>query len=224
VRVKAEGEEVALAEEPPQATNVVDLMQVLQNSLAQAAGAAGGGKPAPSRKAKPASRKALAREPAGMATKKPAAKNASPVKAGASVPGRGRGTGEDELRQLSKAELYQRATDQDIAGRSKMPQPAHRRPRPHRPSAQEEPRLTPAIASANGSGQHHRACVRFCSNRDYALRRADTCLRQAVASGAAPLRGAPCRRGQRPSATRIAGDAASVAVHTPDASEQVYAR
>lgn len=34
--------------------------------------------------------------------------------------GRGRGGQKGELRQLSKAELYQRTTEQSIAGRSKM--------------------------------------------------------------------------------------------------------
>jgi DNA end-binding protein Ku len=120
VRAKAEGEEVALAEEPPKATNVVDLMQVLQNSLAQAAGTASGETATPSRKGTPASRKTAARQPDGKATKKAAAKKVSAGQARASVPGRGRGMGKDELRQMSKAELYQRATDQDIAGRSKM--------------------------------------------------------------------------------------------------------
>jgi len=121
VRAKAEGEEVALAEEPPQATNVVDLMQVLESSLAQASGTADGDKPAPARKGqKRASRKTAARQPAGKATKKAAAKKPSASQTRASMPGRGRGTDKDELRQLSKAELYERATDQDIAGRSKM--------------------------------------------------------------------------------------------------------
>lgn len=41
VQAKAEGQEIALAEEPPKATNVVDLMKVLLGSLDQARGAAG---------------------------------------------------------------------------------------------------------------------------------------------------------------------------------------
>lgn len=86
VRAKAEGEEVAVAEEAPAATNVVDLMEVLRGSLEQAKGTGGdtgGEKPSGRRK-----------------------KATAPTRA--------------ELRELSKAELYRRATEQDIAGRSKM--------------------------------------------------------------------------------------------------------
>ncbi|WP_151476100.1 hypothetical protein [Streptomyces albicerus] len=90
VRARAAGEEIAAAEEPPTATNVIDLTEILQSSLDQARGTG------------PKSRQ-----------KKPAAGKA-PQKAARS------GGGKSELRQLSKAELYQRATDQDIAGRSKM--------------------------------------------------------------------------------------------------------
>lgn len=88
VRAKAEGKEVAVAEEAPRATNVVDLMEVLRGSLEQAKGAGGRKSPAPRKKAAAPSRKA-------------------PPKRG-------------ELRELSKSELYRRATDQGVAGRSKM--------------------------------------------------------------------------------------------------------
>ncbi|MEU9594241.1 Ku protein [Streptomyces sp. NPDC048193] len=104
VRAKAEGKEVALAEEPPTATDVVDLMDVLQGSLdrakrgaerprasASAEDAGGGGEAPP-----PAERK-KASAPSGRAAPKRA-----------------------ELRELSKAELYRRATEQDVPGRSKM--------------------------------------------------------------------------------------------------------
>ncbi|MFH8240832.1 Ku protein [Streptomyces sp. NPDC018321] len=105
VRAKAEGEEVAVAEEAPQATNVVDLMEVLQGSLERAkdtgAGAdTGGGKPAG--KAKTGERPAGSRKKATA----PSRKKKPPTRS--------------ELRELSKAELYQRATDQDVAGRSRM--------------------------------------------------------------------------------------------------------
>ncbi|MFC7987095.1 Ku protein [Streptomyces sp. NPDC057336] len=100
VRAKAEGEEVAVAREAPQATNVVDLMEVLQGSLEQARGTgAGGGKPAG--KAKSGER------PAGARKK-------------ATAPSHGKPPTRGELRELSKAELYQRATDQGVAGRSRM--------------------------------------------------------------------------------------------------------
>ncbi|MBD0421968.1 Ku protein [Streptomyces sp. TRM S81-3] len=95
VRAKAEGKEVAVAEEAPAATNVIDLMEVLQGSLDRARGAGGGERPSTGRKT-----------PAGRATTKTAA--------------RGRGEDKKALKELSKAELYQRATEQGIAGRSKM--------------------------------------------------------------------------------------------------------
>ncbi|MFE0419077.1 non-homologous end joining protein Ku [Streptomyces tendae] len=87
VRAKAEGEEVAVAEEAPGATNVVDLMEVLRGSLEQAKGG----------------------RRDGTGDRKPSAPRKK-----ATAPTRG------ELRELSKAELYRRATEQDIAGRSKM--------------------------------------------------------------------------------------------------------
>ncbi|MFH8609874.1 Ku protein [Streptomyces sp. NPDC018029] len=86
VRAKAEGQEIEAAEEAPQATNVVDLMEVLQGSLDRARGA----------------------------KSKNAAKNKDSAK---SKPKAGKAA---ELQQLSKSELYQRATDQGIEGRSKM--------------------------------------------------------------------------------------------------------
>ncbi|CAM5514493.1 Non-homologous end joining protein Ku OS=Streptomyces tendae OX=1932 GN=ku PE=3 SV=1 [Streptomyces tendae] len=99
VRAKAEGEEVAVAEEAPEATNVVDLMDVLRGSLEQAKGRGGGA----GDKKPPASRK----KAAGSRGKAAGAPRRS-------APTRG------ELRELSKTELYQRATEQDIPGRSKM--------------------------------------------------------------------------------------------------------
>ncbi|MDX3771706.1 MULTISPECIES: Ku protein [unclassified Streptomyces] len=110
VRAKAEGQEIAAADEAPQATNVVDLMELLQGSLDQAQGARN------QEPAGPRQKKTAARKP--EAKRKTAAKKAPPKAARASA--RGRGGGRSELRQLSKAELYQRATGQDISGRSKM--------------------------------------------------------------------------------------------------------
>jgi DNA end-binding protein Ku len=111
VQAKAEGQEVAVAEEAPQATNVVDLMEALQGSLEKTR-SAGGKKPAASRK-KTATR-TPARKTVASKTKK-----APPKQARASST-RSRGAGKSELRQLSKTELYQQATAQDIPGRSKM--------------------------------------------------------------------------------------------------------
>lgn len=96
VRAKAEGQEIAAAEEAPQATNVVDLLAVLEGSLDQAQ-RAGSRERTGARRKKTAGRKAV---------RKPAAK--------------GKATGRSELQQLSKAELYQRATEQDVPGRSRM--------------------------------------------------------------------------------------------------------
>ncbi|MFL9653057.1 Ku protein [Streptomyces sp. PB17] len=112
VRAKAEGEEVAVAEEAPGATNVVDLMEVLRGSLEQAKGARSTGDGGTGRDGtgddsggkKPSARQKKATGPRRKAT----------GSARRTAPTRG------ELRELSKAELYRRATEQDIAGRSKM--------------------------------------------------------------------------------------------------------
>ncbi|MFC5213769.1 Ku protein [Streptomyces coerulescens] len=96
VKAKAEGEEVALAEEAPQATNVIDLMSVLESSLDQAG----------DKRRRKSARKGPAKRTGGRKAERKAA--------------RGRGDRKSELRELSKAELYERATEQDITGRSKM--------------------------------------------------------------------------------------------------------
>ncbi|MFJ9822659.1 hypothetical protein ACIRU3_47305 [Streptomyces sp. NPDC101151] len=111
VKAKAEGEEVALAEEAPAATNVVDLMQALQGSLDAAR---------TSRSEQPSSTRKTAsgrRETARSAAKKAAAQKAPPKQ------GRGqrsRTTRRRELEKLSKTDLYQQASEQDLPGRSKM--------------------------------------------------------------------------------------------------------
>ncbi|MFE1015819.1 Ku protein [Streptomyces sp. NPDC058794] len=111
VRAKAEGEEVAVAEEAPQATNVVDLMEVLQGSLERAKGTGTGG-------GKPAGKAENGERPAGS-RKKAAARGKTAAREKA-APSRKKPPTRSELRELSKAELYQRATDQDVAGRSRM--------------------------------------------------------------------------------------------------------
>ncbi|GAA2822958.1 Ku protein [Kitasatospora sp. CM 4170] len=105
VEDKAAGREIAVSEGPPaEATNVVDLMDVLRRSLEGARGgkAASGSASAPSESADeaPAAGKSAAGKPA--AKKRPAAKH-----------------GED-LDRLTKTELYQRASDLDIPHRSTM--------------------------------------------------------------------------------------------------------
>lgn len=119
VQAKAEGQEIAPAEEAPTATNVVDLMTVLQGSIDQPRGG-GETERAPQPK-KPSLARKTARTTTGKRGKKTAAGKAPPKSARASTTTRGRrGTGKSELRELSKTELYERATGHDIAGRSKM--------------------------------------------------------------------------------------------------------
>ncbi|WP_369195161.1 non-homologous end joining protein Ku [Streptomyces djakartensis] len=108
VKAKAEGQEVAVAEGPPEATGVVDLMAVLESSLAQA-GASGGGKRSGSRRS----------GSAGKDSRRAASGSSRPERARASK-ARERGASRSELRQLTKAELYERAGEQGIEGRSKM--------------------------------------------------------------------------------------------------------
>ncbi|MEU9229403.1 Ku protein [Streptomyces massasporeus] len=111
VKAKAEGQEVAAAEEAPAATNVVDLMQALQGSIDQARGGP----------RKSTGQKSKRSEPAREKARKPAARKAPPKASRASADSRNqRGAAKRELRQLSKTELYQRATEQDVPGRSKM--------------------------------------------------------------------------------------------------------
>ncbi|MFE9444990.1 Ku protein [Streptomyces sp. NPDC006602] len=123
VQAKAEGQEVAPAEEAPAATNVIDLMTVLQGSIDQARGGRKTESEPPQKKPAPARKAArkTAGKAAGKAAKKTDARKAPPKTARASAASRSRhGTGKSELRQLSKAQLYQRATEHNITGRSKM--------------------------------------------------------------------------------------------------------
>ena len=117
VQAKAEGQEIAVAEEAPQATNVIDLMSVLQGSLDQARGKKTDAEP---RQTKKAPARKTARKPAAKAAKRPASHKAPPKTARTASKARQRGPGKGDLRQLSKSELYQRATEQGIEGRSKM--------------------------------------------------------------------------------------------------------
>ncbi|POX57341.1 Ku protein [Streptomyces sp. Ru71] len=104
VKAKAEGREIAVAEAPPEATNVIDLMKVLEGSL-QAARTGRSSKETGRQKGKPAPRKTARTAAAGKTAKTPSRK-APPKKAG--------------LQKLSKAELYERASDQGVPGRSRM--------------------------------------------------------------------------------------------------------
>ncbi|WP_330343683.1 Ku protein [Streptomyces longwoodensis] len=152
VRAKAEGEEITGGEEPPQATNVIDLMQVLEGSLESArSGRAGrsdraeragngerdtrddrgdrgdrGGRESARDEGGKSGGRTAGRASSGTKkkapAKTPARRQAPPRTAGAaSARARGRTPGtKSELRKLSKAELYERATEQNVAGRSKM--------------------------------------------------------------------------------------------------------
>ncbi|MFJ8191939.1 Ku protein [Streptomyces sp. NPDC096094] len=130
VRAKAEGKEVAVAEEAPRATNVVDLMEVLQGSLEQAKGTGGSQAPAKTRgtggkrSSAPREKATEGRKPTGgrkpTEARKPTEGRKTEARKKTTAPSRKAPPRRGELRELSKAELYQWATDQDIAGRSKM--------------------------------------------------------------------------------------------------------
>ncbi|MER5179554.1 Ku protein [Streptomyces sp. NPDC002896] len=90
VEAKRQGEEIAVAEEPPEATNVVDLMQALQASIDRAGEKSGGKR----------HKKAARGSPPGARTPKP-------------EPG-------PELKKMKKEELYERATEIGVPGRSRM--------------------------------------------------------------------------------------------------------
>ncbi|MFE8978956.1 Ku protein [Streptomyces cyaneofuscatus] len=111
VRAKAEGQEVAPAEEAPAATNVVDLMEVLQGSIDRARSGR------EKRGAQRGGERGGERGGARSGTKSPAksaAKPKSPARKTSGAPKK------SELRELSKAELYERATEREIPGRSRM--------------------------------------------------------------------------------------------------------
>jgi DNA end-binding protein Ku len=95
VERKRAGEEVVVETHPAKPTKVVDLMAALQASVDAARGRPKGSAPAASAKRAGAGAKAAA-----SASK--------------------RSSGEEDLSQLSKAELYDRATAADVPGRSKM--------------------------------------------------------------------------------------------------------
>jgi len=95
VERKRAGEEVVVETHPAKPTKVVDLMAALQASVDAARGRPKGSAPAASAK-----------------------KAGAGAKAAASAPRRS--GGENDLSQLSKAELYDRATAADVPGRSKM--------------------------------------------------------------------------------------------------------
>ncbi|WP_251096175.1 Ku protein [Streptomyces sp. Caat 7-52] len=140
VAAKREGEEVVGEPEPPESTNVIDLMEVLSRSVEQSRsrGRGGGrGKQDTDREETsgegPASRRETTRgkqstrrsktsrgkETAGRRETSRGKETAGGKEAARGKPARRRGSSED-LAALSKAELYERATAADVPGRSKM--------------------------------------------------------------------------------------------------------
>ncbi|MFR9793863.1 Ku protein [Streptomyces sp. MB22_4] len=126
VDAKASGKEIVSEEAPPEATNVIDLMETLRRSVEQTRSS--GGKAAEERSGKKRTARVPARKPAGKparktttkTTRKTTAGKARPSQVRASTTAGSKGVGKRELRQLSKTELYQRASDEGIAGRSRM--------------------------------------------------------------------------------------------------------
>ncbi|MER8184944.1 Ku protein [Kitasatospora sp. NPDC094015] len=120
---KAAGREIVISEGPPQeATNVVDLMDVLRRSLADAhggkAGAADEAKDEPrGRRAGP---KAAAAPKAAGGKKSTAGKPAAGTDRPASKKRVSAAGAQEDLSALTKAQLYEKATELGIAHRSTM--------------------------------------------------------------------------------------------------------
>ncbi|MCX4744095.1 Ku protein [Kitasatospora sp. NBC_01287] len=134
VRAKAEGREITVSEGPAQASNVVDLVSILERSLAggdrasgaEQANAAGGPDTAADTADAADAAGAGGRAPTGRRTPKSAGgtKNTS-SRAAAGTPTARKTTstakgGQQDLGALTKAELYKRATELDIPHRSTM--------------------------------------------------------------------------------------------------------
>ncbi|AXK35017.1 Ku protein [Streptomyces armeniacus] len=106
VDAKAKGETVVTEEEPPEPTNVVDLMDALQRSVDESRGGRGG---------RGGGRKGASRTKAGR--KRSSRTKASGTKASGSG---GRSSGKARFEGLNKSELYEEASRHDISGRSRM--------------------------------------------------------------------------------------------------------
>ncbi|WP_236241302.1 Ku protein [Streptomyces sp. CC228A] len=110
VDAKAKGRHIVSEEAPPEPTNVISLMDLLQRSVEQSRG---------SREQPSAERGTPKRLPAGGKGEGKQQKRRG--KKGAEAPSPARSGGPVErLEQLSKDELYEQATQRGIAGRSKM--------------------------------------------------------------------------------------------------------
>ncbi|MDT0382179.1 Ku protein [Streptomyces sp. DSM 42041] len=108
VKAKQQGETVERAERAPDSTNVVDLMSVFEESVdrARTGRKAGGVKRSPQTRTK-----------AGKSTR--SSTKTARTNTGRSAGGRKKARGED-LSGLSKSDLYERAAEAGISGRSRM--------------------------------------------------------------------------------------------------------
>ncbi len=114
VQAKAEGREIAASEGPAEATNVIDLMYILNRSLA-GAGMPGAEEDTGARRTAPQP----ARSPKTAGGKKTTSAR-QPAKAAPAARKSTARSRKEDLGALSKAELYKRAGDLDIPHRSTM--------------------------------------------------------------------------------------------------------
>ncbi|MFG3013096.1 Ku protein [Streptomyces cinerochromogenes] len=113
VAAKAKGEEVVGEPEPPEATNVIDLMEALSRSVEQSRSRSregGGTKRAAGRSSRATARKQPADRKQSAARKQPTSRKQPDA----------RKQRPEDLAALSKAELYERASAAGVPGRSKM--------------------------------------------------------------------------------------------------------
>ncbi|WP_030740856.1 Ku protein [Streptomyces sp. NRRL F-5135] len=130
VEAKRSGETVEKAEEPPESTNVVDLMSALRASVDSARSSRGAGTSGSGR-----TRRRADGRPAGQGEKHEAEPPKRQAEKRAKNAGEGEGEGEGDgrrrggrtakrrpepLADLSKTELYRRATEAGVPGRSSM--------------------------------------------------------------------------------------------------------
>jgi DNA end-binding protein Ku len=118
VAAKQKGEEVVGEPEPPEATNVIDLMEALSRSVEQSRSRKRGsaGRKQPAGQKQRAEQKAAAAGRKQTTERKPATRR---KRSSERKPATGRKHAED-LASLSKAELYERASAAGVPGRSKM--------------------------------------------------------------------------------------------------------
>ncbi|MFD7919315.1 Ku protein [Streptomyces sp. NPDC059740] len=123
VAAKAEGREVTAAQAPPEATEVVDLMDALRRSV-DARGTQRGGQRKGARQERASSSKKRGSgsgRSGGTGGRRGASSRAgSSGKGSGSGKGGGRAGGDTGLAKLTKGELYERAAREDMPGRSSM--------------------------------------------------------------------------------------------------------